>query len=350
MTITPSPPSRPDPEILIQMQFSFAPALALTTGIQLRVFSHIADGRSTVTEIAAAAKASERGTRMLLDFLVACQLLTKSNDRYDLTPLAAEYLVCDRPNYIGAMRERGNRLLDSWLDLTEAVRLGGPRKVIEDQERAESIFPEVVKSLHILQQENAQRVAEALGVASTSRGIRVLDVACGSGVFGLAIARRNPTAFITAQDFPKILQVTKQHVRQYGLDHQYDFIEGNIKTVDFGNDRFQIAILGNIVHSIGANSSCDLFRKVLQALTPGGRIVVVEIVANDQRTGPSPALVFALNMLVNTMEGDTFTVAEYRDLLTKTGFEQIEACDIGSLYPLIVARKPVLKNDRPVGA
>jgi hypothetical protein len=188
------------PEVLFQMSFSFAPSRILSAGLQLSVFSHIASGRRTVAEIAQAAQASERGMSMLLDALVSLQLLTREGDGYELTPLSAEYLVRDGENYIGAMMET-DMVWEAWGQLANVVRTGKPPRRVEDQEVAEQFFAVLVRSLHVMNREPARRAAAALGAGTTHKGMRVVDVACGSGIWGIAVAEADNEARITAQDF-----------------------------------------------------------------------------------------------------------------------------------------------------
>lgn len=323
------------PEQIMQMSFSFAPSRVLTAGIQLRVFSHIAAGSQTVAEIAQAAEASERGMRMLLDALVSLQLLSKSDERYELTPISAEFLVRDRPNYVGAMLET-ELTWQAWNHLTDAIRTGRPIRRVEAPDMAEQFFSILVRSLHVINRELARRAAQTL-IAGTSRsGMQVVDVACGSGVWSIAIAEADPQARITAQDFPSVLNVTREYLRRHGVEDHYDFLPGDLNQVDFGEEKFDLALLGNIVHSEGERSSRTLFKRLHRALKAGGRIVIVDMVPNDERTGPPYALLFALNMLLNTEEGGTYTLAEYTSWLNEAGVGRVETADIGSHSPLII--------------
>ncbi|HWP84794.1 MAG TPA: class I SAM-dependent methyltransferase [Terriglobia bacterium] len=328
-----------DPEILHQLHFSFVPSRVLSVGVRMGVFSHVAAGRQTVPAIARAAGGSERGMRMLLDALVALGLLTKAGQRYGLTPLAARYLVRKSPDYLGSFLETDG-LWESWGKLEQVIRTGQPVFRVEQQDRAEQFFPVLVRTLHVLQRDRAVTAARALGSLQRRKGLRVVDVACGSGVWSIPYAEANRTARVTAQDFPAMLKVTRQYLKRHGVLNQYDFLPGDLKSVDFGISGYDVAILGNIVHSEGERSSRNLFGRLHRALVPGGRLVIVDMVPNDDRTGPPFPVFFALNMLVNTEQGDTFTLAEYRRWLKEAGFSSVTDKDIGAHSPLIIATKP----------
>jgi len=327
-----------NPEILHQLHFSFVPSQVLTAALRLGVFSTIAAGRKNVPGLARAAGASERGMRMLLDALIPLGLLTKRGASYALTPLSTRYLVRKSPDYLGTFFE-SDSLWDAWSQLTDVIRSGKPVHRVGDQREAERFFPVLVKTLHVLQRERAQMAARALRNAGRRKDLRVLDIACGSGVWGIPYAESNLRARVTAQDYPAVLKVTRQYLKRHGVSHQYDFLPGDLKTVELGVGRYDVAILGNIVHSEGEKSSRELFKRLHRALGSGGRVVIIDMVPNDERSGPAFPLFFALNMLLNTERGDTYTLAEYSRWLKAAGFARVATKDIGSHSPLIIATK-----------
>ncbi|EQD30286.1 methyltransferase type 12, partial [mine drainage metagenome] len=157
--------------------------------------------------------------------------------------------------------------------------------------------------------------------------------------WGIAMAEADREARITAQDFPALLEVTREYLRRHGVEAQFEFLPGDLKQVDFGANRFDVALLGNIVHSEGERSSRDLFKRLHRALGPQGRIVIIDMIPNEDRSGPPFPVFFALNMLVNTLEGDTYTLGEYTRWLTEAGFTKVETADVGSHSPIIIGTK-----------
>ena len=327
-----------NPEPLMQMAFSYAPSSILSAGAQLDIFSHIAAGNRSVEEISRAAGASERGMQMLLDALVSFQLLGKNGQQYELTPVSAEFLVRGRPNYLGEMMQTV-RSFQAWNNLAEIVKTGQPLDKVEAQEMAEDFFPALVRGLHVINKLPARRTAEVLGAGTTHKGLRVIDVACGSGIWGIGIAEADKEARITAQDFPGLFETTRTFLKRHNVEDRYDFLPGDLKEVDFGENRYDVALLGNIVHSEGEDSSRDLFKRLHRALKPGGRIVIIDMIPNNERTGPSFALIFALNMLLHSEKGGTYTLEEYTRWLNDAGFQRVETADIQSHSPLIIGYK-----------
>ena len=325
-------------QTLMQIHLCFAPARVLAAGIQLDVFSHIAAGRRTVAAVAKAAGATERGVRMLLDALTGMQLLKKQGRCYRLVPLSRQYLVPSHPDYCGAILG-DDTLWRNWTSLADVIRTGRPPARVDMRNKAEEFFPTLVRSLHVMNRVLAQRLARALGAGVRYKGLQVLDVACGSGVWGIAVAEADSQARVTAQDFPGLLALTRQYARRHGVEKRFDFLGGDLKKIDFGQDEFDVALLGNIVHSEGEVSARNLFRRLHEALKPGGRIVIIDMIPDDQRTAPPFALFFALNMLVNTSRGDTYTFREYAAWLTQAGFKRIQTMDIGSHSPIIIGTR-----------
>lgn len=334
----PGMPPMPPEQMLMQMGMSHQVSRILATSLQLGIFSLIGGTQRAAEEIARDAHTSLRGTAMLLDALVALQLIEKKNDRYSLTSVSARFLRRESSEYLGAMYEN-DRLFSDWAKLTEVVKTGKPVTRLETQKSAEEFFPNLVKSLHIMNREPAKATARALGAGSERRGLRVLDVACGSGVWSIAIAEEDRDASLTAQDFPGVLELTKTFLKRHEVDSRYEFLPGDLKSVDFGANKYDIALLGNIVHSEGEKSSRDLFQRMFKALAPGGKLAIIDMVPNDERTAPPFPLLFAINMLIHTEEGSTYTLQEYRDWLRGAGFAQVETADIGSHSPLIIASK-----------
>jgi SAM-dependent methyltransferase len=331
------------PDLIQSLDGGVGRSRVLTVGVQFGVWSHIAAGATTAAAIAQRAQASERGIRMLLDALVSLQLLTKAQDTYALTPVAAEFLVRDRPFYMGQLME-GDWMWEPWGHLAEAVRTGQPfRPVDRAPAAAEPFFRAYIPVLYVLNLPGARQVAEVLvGRGVPAGGLRVLDLGCGSAVWSIAVAEAaGPTTRVTAQDLPGVLEVTRTYVQRHGVEAQYAFLPGDQRQVPLGTQQFDLAILARYVHELGAQEACDLFRRVWVALTPGGRIAVVDWMPNEERTAPAGPLLAAVRMLLHTEEGDAHTATTYTRWLGSVGFTHLAIHpDIGTDGTLIVGVKP----------
>lgn len=169
--------------------------------------------------------------------------------------------------------------------------------------------------------------------------MRVLDLAAGSGVWGITIAQQSPQVHVTAIDWAGVIPITQRNADRFGLSDRFKCIEGDLLTTDFGTD-YHLATLGHILHSEGETRSRKLLYKVFEALAPGGTIAIAEWLVNEHRTGPVNAAIFAVNMLVNSEEGDTYSFAEISSWLTEAGFIDARTVEAPGPSPLIVATKP----------
>jgi ubiquinone/menaquinone biosynthesis C-methylase UbiE len=318
-------------------------ARALSVAVQFGVFTHIAEGKTTAAEIAHGAKASERGMQRLLNVLVSLHFLTKLGDTYELTPVASEYLVRGGPFYMGLLME-GDWLWESWGRLFETVRTGTPfRHVDEPTEEATQFFKALIPTLHVVNLPGARRAASLLlSKGVPSEGLHVLEIACGSAVWSIALAEAaGSSTRVVAQDLANVLELTRKYLRMHGVENQYEFLPGDQRKLDFGAGRFDLAMITRYLHELGAEAVCDLFRRVFTALKSGGRIVVADWMPNNERTGPPGPLIYALRMLLHTQEGDAHTAEDYIRWLDSVGFKQIEVTpDIVADVSLITGTKP----------
>jgi len=169
--------------------------------------------------------------------------------------------------------------------------------------------------------------------------VRVLDLAAGSGVWGIAMAQGAEKVSVTAVDWPEVIPVTQKTVGRFGLAERFSFIAGDLLEVDFGRDH-TIATLGHILHSEGEERSRKLLKKTYDALAPGGTIAIAEFLVNADRTGPVNGLIFAVNMLVNTDTGNTYSLEEISSWLEEAGFTNVRTLEAPGPSPLVLATKP----------
>lgn len=305
--------------------------------MELDIFSHLGQSAVTAEEVAHAIGADARGTRMLLDVLVSLGLVMKQGNAYAAGD-EARFLVPSNPEFLSARFEAANEP-KVWPQLTEVIRTGEPVERLDTPSVASAVFRKLIHQIHIEHEPRARRLAAILLGDAPQPALRVLDVAAGSGVWGIALARASEAVRVTAHDRPEILPTTKEYVDRCGLTNGFDYLPGDLCSANFGVGIFDIAIVGNIVHWEGEAASCDLFHKLYRAIRPGGRIVVIDMIPDDDRTGPTFALMFALNTLLFTQLGDTYTLHEYEAWLSEAGFNGLETRDIGSHSPVLITYK-----------
>jgi SAM-dependent methyltransferase len=329
------------PERIMQLAWAYAPPLVIGTAVRFKLFDALVNGPKSAQSVADEAHISVRGTRIILNALIAFDLLRKADDdRYELTPESSAFLVTSKPSFRGGIfKHIEKQLIPQWLELDNIVRTGKPTRSVNQQGPGSEFFEQFVEDIFPMSYAAAAALGDFLKLASAATLIRVLDLAAGSGVWGIALAQKSPHVRVTAVDWPGVIPVTRRIAQRFNLTDRFSYIEGDINTIDFGNG-FDIATLGHILHSEGESRSRKLIKKTFAALKPGGTIVISEFLANDTRTGPPPALIFAVNMLVNTDEGDTFSFTEIAAWLRDAGFSDPRTLDAPAPSPLILATKP----------
>ncbi len=308
-----------DIQYLQQLSVTHIATRVFAAGLQFGVFESIGDEGKTALEVAEAASSSVRGIRILLDCLVSFHLLQKSQDRYWLSPISERYLKQSSSDYMGHLWENEHSL-ELWNHLNEAIRTGLPLRKPGTVDQEGASFVGLVRSLHVVNRKPSEKAAKVLGAGTTHTGMTVLDVACGSGVWGIAIAQADPQSHIIAQDLPVVLEITKNYAKSHNVDKQFNYQPGDLREVDFGRSRFDLAILGNILHSEGERFSRELLRRIHPALKDSGRIAIIDVIPDEERRGPQSSLLVALAMLLDTEEGDLFTLSEYESWLNEAGY------------------------------
>lgn len=314
-------------------------AQALVAAVELELFTHIADGKCTLKEIARSASASEHGTRRLLNALVGLGYLDKKGDRYGLEPISKTFLIRDKGSYLGGMAYVTKLGWEKWSHLTDVVRSGRSVVAVDTEQEGREFFAQLVAGLFPLSFGAARAASSALPDKTRKRIRSILDVAAGSGAWSIAFAEAIPEAHVTVVDFPEVTRITRQFTERFGMAERYDYIEGNMREVDFGHKRYDLVTLGQIIHSEGKVWGEKLIKKSYRALKDGGLLLIAEIVPNDKRTGPVIPLLFGLNMLLQTENGDVFTMREYRDWLKSAGFKKVTTIEAPAPSPLILATK-----------
>ena len=324
----------------MQFAWGYAPTLSIEAAVKHGIFDALDKGPLTADQIASETGASLRGVNGIVDLLVSIQLLQRKGKRVALTPESATFLVSTKPSFFGALfRHISDQLLPKWLQLTEIVKTGRPATKVNTQAEGAEFFANFVESLFPLSFPAATALGKHLGIGKSRGPVSVLDIGAGSGVWGISLAKQSPQARIHAVDWPQVLEVTRRVAGKHGLADRLTTSAGDFFEADFGSGH-RVATIGHILHSEGRERSRQLLKKVFDALSPGGTVAVQEFVPNEDRSGPPSALIFAVNMLVNTEAGDTFTFSEMSQWLKQAGFKNPRLLKVPSVSPLVLADKP----------
>jgi 2-polyprenyl-3-methyl-5-hydroxy-6-metoxy-1,4-benzoquinol methylase len=315
----------PSPSLFFETMNAFQRTAALRAAVELDVFTGIADGHATSASLAAHCQASERGMRILCDYLTVLGFLRKNANAYALTDDSNVYLNRHSPTCVAAAAEFwGSRMQrENYEDLAATIRRGSV--TLSAQGNTSDEHPVWVKYAHGMAPVaalTAPAVARHLG-AESDAPMKVLDVAAGHGMFGIAIAEQNPNATIVALDWAPVLEVATQNAARAGVSNRYETIAGSAFDVELGCG-YDLVLITNFLHHFDA-ATCEVFlRRVHHALKPGGRAATVEFVPNEDRVSPPPDAMFSLAMLASTPSGDAYTFAELDRMFSNAGFSWSE--------------------------
>ena len=333
-------PSKLTPDRLMQMSWGYAPPLIIEAAVKHRLFDLLSASPKTAPQLAREACASVRGVTAICNALVGLRLLARVRDRYTLTPESATFLVSHNPAYHGAFFHHiSTQLIPKWLALDKTVRTGRPAAAVNSEKMGAVFFTKFVEAIFPLSYSAAKALGKHLGIPKATQPVSVLDLAAGSGVWGIALAEQSPQVHISAVDWPPVLAVTEKIARRHGVGDRLTMIPGDLLKVRFGKNH-QVATLGHILHSEGRARSRKLLKKTFDALAPGGTIAIMEFLVDHDRADPLVSLLFAVNMLVNTKEGDTVSFEEISGWLREAGFKKSRLLKVPAVSPLVLATKP----------
>jgi SAM-dependent methyltransferase len=317
--------SGPSPALFYDTAGAFQRTEALRAAVELDLFTHVAAGRRTAAEIAAACGAAPRGVRILADYLTIVGFLRKADDRYELTPDAAAFLDRNSPAYLGGSLEflLTPELREAFRLLPAAVRRGGTATSAEGTVSPDNpVWVSFARAMGAVMRLPAELLAGLVG-GSAEQPLRVLDVAAGHGLFGIAVARRYPKATVTALDWPAVLAVAAGNAKREGVGDRHRLLPGDAFTTDWGGP-YDVVLLTNFLHHFDLPTCGRLAAKARAALAPGGRALTLEFVPDADRVSPPATAGFALTMLATTAAGDAYTFAEYEGVFASAGFARSE--------------------------
>ena len=292
---------------------------AVRAAVELDLFTAVGEGNHDAPAIAKRCGASEKGCRVLCDYLAIHGLLLKSEGRWSVAPDAAAFLDRRSPAYMGDAVGflLSPEVLKSDANLAAAVRKGGT--VGETSVAPENpLWVNFARNMAPLMAGAAMDIAELLGDGGGAAW-KILDIAAGHGIFGIEIAKKNPRAEVVALDWAAVLEVGKENARRAGVADRYRTLAGSAFDVEMRTG-YDLALLTNFLHHFDRARCVSLLRKVHAALKPGGRAVTLEFIPNEDRISPPACADFPLTMLAMTDGGDAYTFRELEGMFQDAGF------------------------------
>src|SRR5438045_8382829 len=250
------PTKKLTPERLQQFGFAYAPPLIISADVNNKVFDTLQGGPKTVEQLKKETGSFARGLRAIMDALVGLELLKKDRQsKYSLTAESEAFLISEKTGSLaGFFGSILPVMISRWLRLTDTVRNGRPAVAVNQETEGTEFFSQLVETIIPMSYRGAQRLADHMKVVKTKEQVRMIDLAAGSGIWGIAMAQKSPQVRVTAVDWAAMIPTTKRITEKFGVSDRFDFIEGDLLEANFGNG-YDVATLGHILHSEGDRKS-----------------------------------------------------------------------------------------------
>jgi SAM-dependent methyltransferase len=310
------------PESIREIAYAFQRSRILLTAYELGIFTAVGNRRESSQNVAQTLGTDWRATDRLMNALAAMGLLVKEDGTFRNPPSGSSFLLPSSPDYMSGLMHTVH-LWDTWSTLTEAVRLG--TSVSAQQQRRADPTTWTTAFIAAMNDRARKQAPVVAAQMDLKEGMRVLDVGGGSGAFAVAFVRAEKGVTATVFDLPVVLPLTERYVSAEGLMGRIELVAGDY-TRDELPGGYDLVFLSAIIHSNSPDQNRKLMRKCARALNPKASLVVQDFIMDENRTEPPGGAFFALNMLVGTAAGDTYTESEIRDWMKEAGL-----CDINKV-------------------
>lgn len=324
-------------ETILKLARRFMESRILLTAAEMNIFTHLGETPTTARDLAERLHADLRGLTILLDALAAMGLLSKQEDSYLSATDAAPFLTDNSSQSVLPMILHAAHLWESWSGLTSKIKGPGLTGLPESAARSAEELQAFIGAMHVVGVPLAQKIVAALRPRESRN---LIDVGGASGTYTIAFLKDVPEMKATLFDRPAVIPIARERLIEAGMQDRVRLVAGNFYEDELpgGHD---LALLSAIIHQNSPAENIGLFRKVCAALVPGGRIIIRDHVMEPDRARPKDGAIFAVNMLVNTEGGSTYTFAEIRNWLIQAGFANVRLVKTGKhMDALVEAFKP----------
>lgn len=310
------------PDRFLDNVFAYQKTAAVKAAVELDVFSAIGAGADSAAALAAKLNASPRGIRILCDYLTVQELLIKDGERYRLTPSSSVFLDKGSPACMASIVDflAAPEMMRLYLEDPAAFVRNGGSVGLANLAADHPLWVKFARAMVPFIAPRAQSVAEEVA-RWPSPPRKVLDVAAGHGIFGIAVGKAVPGASIVALDWRPVLEVALENARLEGLETRYTTIAGSAFDVEWGTG-YDLVLVPNFLHHFDREGCVGILERARRALAPGGAVLVVEMVPNDDRVSPPFPAMFAFVMLASTPKGDAWTARELQEMGRAAGFAE----------------------------
>jgi predicted O-methyltransferase YrrM len=320
-------------EELTNMARNFQPACVLIAAAELDIFTILEKGPLTADAVAARIGGDLRGTATLLDALSALSFLVKKDGAYSAAPGFPDVLSENaKTSILGTVRHQGN-CLRRWGRLAEVVKTGRAALDEVSIRGEEGDTESFIRAMHEISGRFLPSLMDSLGSLKFEH---LLDIGGASGTWTLQFLRANPQARATIFDLPEVIPMAESKAEANGMKNRIRAVPGDFYTDDLPGGA-DLAWVSAIVHQNSREQNRALLAKVFRALVPGGIILIRDVIMEESRTAPVMGALFAVNMLVGTERGGTFTFSEMAEDLEFAGFSERKYLHRGQVMDTVIS-------------
>lgn len=312
----------------------FQKSRILFTACELDIFTIIGNQWVTAAEISEILGADDRSMERLCNALVSLEILRKEGSAFSNTVESLLHLVKGSPDYLTNMIHLAS-LWEPWSNLTEVVRRGEPVNFETLNEKSEEWIESFIYSSNW---KLGQSAAEIVRIVGASAAKKILDLGAGSGAYAIEFARQNPHSQVACFDLPKVIPYTLANVANAGFEGRVTAIAGDFMKDDIGGD-YDLIFVSNVVSLFSIWENITLMQKLFDALKRGGRIVINDVIIEDNRSEPLESALWSINMMVNTQSGDAYTETDLWIALKEAWFHDLHRLNTNYNTSLIIGTK-----------
>ncbi len=319
---------------ILEISFAYQKSKILLSACELDIFSVLGNEEKTSKEIAYEIDVDEKAIDRLMNALCALNLLMKRANNFSNTKGTFRFLVKGQPEFIGNMMHKSN-LWETWGTLTEVIRKGSPAAYRGIGDKSEEWTESYIESLHWRASLQAPDIVEMLNISNVTK---MLDLGGASGIYAMEFVKANPKIYAYVFDEPKIITYTNKQLERSGYADKIGTVSGKILTGDYGRG-YDLVFISHILSEFSLWDNIDILRKVYNSLNRGGQVVIQDYILGDDRISPETSVIHSLDMLVNTMGGDTYTETDIWIMLKEAWFKDIKRIKTDFESDLMIAWK-----------
>lgn len=314
----------------------FLTSRVILTAAELDLFTRLDNGQATADDLTKELGCDQRSLTRILDCLVALKLLSKQDSVYR-TSERGSLLSAKHPRTELPMVLHLNGLWETWSGLTETVKTGSNPKRKPVSERGSDSLEAFIGAMHVVGRSLSNEIADSYDLSPFKK---LLDIGGATGTYSMAFLVKNPRMTAVLFDLPDVIPMAEERLGEEGLLERVKLVSGDFYTDELP-EGCDLALLSAIIHQNSPEENLNLYRKIHRALVPGGKLLIRDHVMDPGRTYPPQGTLFAINMLVNTKGGDTYTFDEIRNALETAGFGEVKLVRKGERMDCLVEAKKV---------